>query len=529
DDGRFGDNPNRMQKYYQLQVILQPDPGDPQQLYLDSLAAIGIDARRHDIRFVEDNWASPVLGAWGLGWEVWIDGQEVAQFTYFQQAGGINLDPVAVEITYGFERMAAALQAKNSVWDLDYGLGISYGDVLLREEIEHCEYYFNLANVDALHDVYDIYEREAYRCIEAGLVIPAHDYNLKCSHLFNVLDTRGAIGVTERAEYFRRMRNMARDISQLYVKQREEMDHPFLKVWPLPEPAPPPAPENRPHPTTARDFVLEIGTEELPVTDLSDALEQLRKAVPAMLAELRLSFASVNVQGTPRRLAVMVKGLAPRQPDLESVVKGPPAERAFDADGNPTKAAEGFARGRGVAVTDLQVVEEGDKRYVAAVVREDGRNAVDVLAEALPELIAGIKFNRSIRWNQTNISFSRPLRWLLALFGDVIVPFSYADVYSGRVTVGIRPYGSPQLSVAEAEAYAGVMSANKIMLDVAARRDHIFARSAELAAEVGGTIPADPDLLEEVTNLVEMPTPFRGQFEERFLALPAEALVAVMR
>ena len=528
DDGRFGDNPNRMQKFYQLQVILQPDPGDPQQLYLDSLAAIGIDVRRHDIRFVEDNWASPVLGAWGLGWEVWLDGQEVAQFTYFQQAGGINLDPVAVEITYGFERMATVLQGKNSVWDLNYGLGITYADVLLREEIEHCEYYFNLADVDALHQVFDTYEREAHRCVEAGLVIPAHDYNLKCSQLFNILDTRGAIGVTERADYFRRMRNMARDISQLYVTQREEMGHPFLQIWPVAEPAGAPEPEDRSHPTDARTFVLEIGVEELPVTDLGDALGQLEKSIPAMLDDARLTYGAVDIQGTPRRLTATVTGLAHRQPDLESVVKGPPAERAFDADGNPTKAAQGFARGKGVDVSALEVVEEGDKRYVAAVVREVGRNAADVLSEALPALVGGIKFNRSIRWNQSNVSFSRPLRWLLALFGDVVVPFSYADVHSGRTTVGLRPYGSPKLEVAAAESYAAVIAEAGIELSVAARRELIARRSAELAAEVGGVIPDDPALLEEVTNLVEMPTPFRGQFEAQFLALPSEALVAVM-
>ncbi|WP_374685865.1 glycine--tRNA ligase subunit alpha, partial [Promineifilum sp.] len=196
DDGRFGDNPNRMQQHYQLQVILKPDPGDPIELYLKSLEAIGISQREHDIRFVEDNWQSPALGAWGLGWEVWLDGQEITQFTYFQQAGGVDLDPVSVEITYGLDRIALALQGKDSVWEMDYGAGVGYGDALLQSEIEHCQYYFNVADVDALKMIYETYEREAYRCLEHGLVAPAHDYNLKCSQLFNVLDTRGAIGVT---------------------------------------------------------------------------------------------------------------------------------------------------------------------------------------------------------------------------------------------------------------------------------------------------------------------------------------------
>ena len=232
DDGRFGENPNRMQMHHQLQVILKPDPGDPQERYLQSLEAIGIDPRQHDIRFVEDNWESPALGAWGLGWEVWLDGQEITQFTYFQQAGGQPLEPVSVEITYGLDRIALALQGLESVWSMEYGAGIPYGDLLLASEIEHCRYYFEVADVEALKAVYDTYEREARRCVEARLVFPAHDYNLKCSHLFNVLDTRGAIGVTERANYFRRMRNVTRDVSMLYVAQRQAQDYPLLASWP---------------------------------------------------------------------------------------------------------------------------------------------------------------------------------------------------------------------------------------------------------------------------------------------------------
>ena len=191
DDGRFGENPNRMQKYFQYQVILKPDPGNPQELYLASLAALGIKAREHDIRFVEDNWESPALGAWGLGWEVWLDGQEITQFTYFQQAGGMTLDPVSVEITYGIERIVLALQGVESAWDIDWLDGISYGDVMFNDEVEHCRYYFDVADVDALKTVYDTYEREYARALEGDALISAYDYVLKCSHLFNVLDTRG--------------------------------------------------------------------------------------------------------------------------------------------------------------------------------------------------------------------------------------------------------------------------------------------------------------------------------------------------
>ena len=310
DDGRFGDNPNRMQMHHQLQVILKPDPGNPQELYLQSLEAIGIDPRQHDIRFVEDNWESPALGAWGLGWEVWLDGQEITQFTYFQQAGGQSLDPVSVEITYGLDRIALALQGLESVWSMEYGAGIPYGDLLLASEIEHCRYYFEVADVEALKAVYDTYEREAKRCLEASLVIPAHDYNLKCSHLFNVLDTRGAIGVTERANYFRRMRNVARDVSALYIAQRQEQDYPLLHRGLGQEPTTDvPAQTSEavfastgPQPLDrgpGQAFVLEIGSEELPAADLTAALTQLCTAMPALLTELRLDYDTVEITGRP--------------------------------------------------------------------------------------------------------------------------------------------------------------------------------------------------------------------------------------
>ena len=205
---------------------------------------------------------SPALGAWGLGWEVWLDGQEITQFTYFQQAGSLNLSPVCVEITYGLERIILALQDKDSVWEMDYNDRIQYKDVFLQSEIEHCEYYFNVADVDGLKKVYETYEAESARCIEAGLVVPAHDYNLKCSHLFNILDTRGAIGVTERANYFKRMRTIARQISQGYVDQREKMGHPLLdEAWSLTSAVPIPPVETAVSQTGPQTFVLEMASK----------------------------------------------------------------------------------------------------------------------------------------------------------------------------------------------------------------------------------------------------------------------------
>jgi glycyl-tRNA synthetase alpha chain len=228
-DGRYGENPNRLQHYYQFQVILKPSPDNIQELYLESLAAIGIDAKAHDIRFVEDDWESPTLGAWGLGWEVWLNGMEVTQFTYFQQVGGIDLKPVSVEITYGLERISMYLQEKESVYDLMWNDTITYGHIFHQNEVEMSKYNFELSNVDMLLDLFNKFEAECLNLCEEGLPWPAYDCCLKCSHSFNMLDARGAISITERATYIGRVRNLASRIARLYADQREEMGYPMLK------------------------------------------------------------------------------------------------------------------------------------------------------------------------------------------------------------------------------------------------------------------------------------------------------------
>ncbi len=227
-DGRYGDNPNRLQHYYQYQVALKPSPPDIQQLYLDSLVALGIDPRAHDIRFVEDDWESPTLGAWGLGWEVWLDGMEVTQFTYFQEVGSLTCRPVLGEITYGLERLAMYLQGVESVYDLVWAPGVSYGNVYHQNEVEQSRYNFELSDADMLFRHFSEYESEAKRLIAEQCVLPAYEMVLKCSHSFNLLDARGAISVTERATYIGRVRTLARAIAQAYFESRERLGFPML-------------------------------------------------------------------------------------------------------------------------------------------------------------------------------------------------------------------------------------------------------------------------------------------------------------
>ncbi|MCK2096384.1 glycine--tRNA ligase subunit alpha [Thauera aromatica] len=234
-DGRYGENPNRLQHYYQFQVVLKPSPLDIQELYLDSLRALGIDTGAHDIRFVEDDWENPTLGAWGLGWEVWLDGMEVTQFTYFQQVGGLDCRPVLGEITYGIERLAMYLQGVENVYDLVWSVGpdgraVTYGDVYHQNEVEQSTFNFEHSNVDFLFSLFTSYESEAKRIMEVGLALPAYEMVLKAAHTFNLLDARGAISVTERAAYIGRIRNLSRAVAQAYFESREALGFPMLNA-----------------------------------------------------------------------------------------------------------------------------------------------------------------------------------------------------------------------------------------------------------------------------------------------------------
>ena len=537
DDGRYGDNPYRMQQHYQFQVILKPDPGNPQELYLQSLQTLGIDPQEHDIRFVEDNWVSPALGAWGLGWEVWLDGQEITQFTYFQQAGGINLEPVSVEITYGLERIAMALQGNYNFRNIQWSPDFTYGDVNYQAEREHSLYYFEEADIDRLREMYDLFEKEADLALNKGLVLPAHDYILKCSHTFNVLDTRGAVGVTERQALFGRMRDLSRRTAEAYVAQREELGFPWLKKPTIrgekvQELSSAEEQMNLPSavdlPETA-DLLVEIGTEELPAADLEEALSHLKEAVPEMINSLRLSFDELVVLGTPRRLAVHIHALSSRQEDLTLELKGPPADRSFDKDGSPTSAAIGFARSKGLEIKDLtkKIIDGGE--YLVAEVHEKGQSISDILPEKLTELIAGIHFTKSMRWNESGAVFSRPIRWLVGLYDSSEMMFDYAGLTAGRTTRGLRFSSAEKYSLKDVNDYFSFLSSQGIISDINVRMGVINKQVAKLLSSVKASTDIDKNLLSEVNNLVEAPTALLGNFDRSHLELPPEVLVGVMK
>ncbi len=529
DDGRYGENPNRFQLHTQFQVILKPDTGDPQELYLESLKALGIDPRQHDIRFVEDNWEQPAISAWGLGWEVWLDGQEITQFTYFQQMGGVTLNPVSVEITYGLERILIALNNAKAIWDEEYGAGVTYGEIRRREEFEHSKYYYEIADVERARQMYDLFSAEADACLAhaPALLVPAHDYVLKSSHTFNILDARGAISVAERQAFFRRIRELAKRVAEGYAEQRKEAEYPLLKESQKSKVKGQSLPATFDlRPST---FILEIGAEELPASDVDSAHAYLLTRIPQLLDELYLTHGNIRIFGTPRRLAITVDSVSPTQPDREEVVKGPPADKAFDQNGIASPAGMGFAKKNNVDTKDLEVREEGGGKYVFAVVKQKGRPTPEVLAEALPKLIAEIKFEKSMRWNDSGVSFSRPIRWFVAMLGDAVIPFEYAGVVSSNISRGLRPYDSPEIKIPSADKYFDIIRQAGIILDKEERKASIVEQVNQAASLVGGEALIEDGLLNEVANLVEMPTAVMGGFNEEFLQLPRDVLISVMK
>ncbi|HNO31807.1 MAG TPA: glycine--tRNA ligase subunit beta, partial [Anaerolineales bacterium] len=433
-----------------------------------------------------------------------------------------------VEITYGLERILIALNNAKGIWNEDYGAGVTYGEIFRREEYEHSKYYYEVADIDRARAMYDLYSAEADACLAQGLLVPAHDYVLKSSHTFNILDARGAISVAERQAFFRRIRELARKVAEGYEEQRKELEYPLLKETSS-KVTGSQVSTFKPSNLQPSTFLLEIGVEELPASDVDVAYAAVSTRVPTLLKELNLTHGDIRFFTTPRRIVVSIDSLSPNQPDREDLVKGPPADKAFDKDGKPTQAALGFAKKNNLDPATLEAREIDGGKYVAAVVKQKGRPTPEVLMDALPKLVESIKFEKSMRWNDSGIAFSRPIRWYVALLGDMVIPFEYAGVTSGNISRGLRPYGSPDITIPSADKYFDVIREAGILLDKEERKASIVAQVNEAAHLVGGQAIIEEGLLNEVVNLIEMPTAVMGGFNEEFLALPRDVLISVMK
>ena len=545
-DGRYAENPFRLGAYYQYQVILKPAPENVLPLYLKSLYHLGISPRKNDIRFVEDDWESPTLGASGLGWEVWWNGAEVTQFTYFQQMGSIDLDPICAEITYGLERIALYLQDVDNFFDIRWNEHLNYGDVYRQSEVEYSTYNFEHANVDMLFDLFSTYEKETHACLDAGLVLPATDHVLKCSHTFNMLDARGVISVTERVSYIERVRRLAQRIARAYVTQREEMEHPLMGRFGTESTSTAPnlttvgAVSNRTETavsTETAEFLFEIGTEEIPASYVPPVLEQLSEIATNSLTTHRIPFGKIQTFGTPRRITLSIKDVQVLQESQETEVTGPPKSIAYDENGEPTKTAIGFAKAQGVELSDLRIVETERGEYIAVTKFEKGIQTHELLETLLPEWIEALRFPKSMRWETKSeeprafARFARPIRWLVALLGDAVVNCIYGATHAGRITYGHRSLHPDPITLvsADLDTYIQELHAADVVVCPNERRDTI-EKQVRTVLDTEECLPKlDEELLDTVNYLVENPQPIVGNFSESHLEIPTEVLITAMK
>lgn len=541
-DARYGENPNRVQLFHQYQVIIKPSPPDIQHTYLESLKSLGFDLKKHDMRFVHDDWESPTLGAWGLGWEVWCDGMEVTQFTYFQAIGSLPLKPISVEITYGLERLAMFIQNKQSIFDVKWNEELTFRDIAHRSEIEWSMYNFEHASTQMWLSHFEDYEKEAKQLITKHLPIPAYDFVLKASHAFNMLDARGAISVTERTGYIARIRDLARLVATEYISSREVLGFPLLaskkkakaaKSISLLKSSPKFSPDKK------QDFLLEIGSEQLPAAFVPIGCQNLEKHMRKLLADHEIPFDALKVFGTPQRLAILISGLVEGTRPKETLKKGPAIDAAFDAKGALTAQGEGFFKSLGLEHVFLESIRKGKSKnllidivknteYLFVRMSESGKSTFTLLAENCPKLIDTLEFPKKMRWGDLDIHYARPIHWIVALFGDKIIPFQYGDILSNRFSFGHAQLNPKKILLKTAKNYVNDLKKHRVLADIEEREHSILKQIKTIEKKVKGSVLEQEKILSQVVHLTEWPHLTHAVFDEAFLRIPKEVLICEM-
>ena len=543
-DGRYGTNPNRVQHYFQYQVMLKPAPENILDLYLHSLEAIGFSLNEHDIRFVHDDWEAPSQGAWGLGWEVWMDGMEVTQFTYFQAVGGLEAERITGEITYGLERLAMYLQKVDSFFDLQWNEQVTYGDLYFRNEVEWSQYNFEESSIDLWQTLFQRAEQEAKQLILKKLPIPAYDFVVKAAHAFNLLDARGAISVTERTGIIARIRDLSKQVAELYLSSRKEQGYPLMERFPDSKPHFPVLPPLSPvllasDKNQTEDFLLEIGLEELPASFVPIGMEGLGRTFRRFFEEHCISFRDLKLYATPRRLTLFVEQVHLWSSPKSSEKKGPPLSQCFRSDGVLLPAGEGFFRGLHIEPITLSEIQSGKHPLVSIRSIKDvpylfGRTTpvaeatARLLQEALPRLILSLEFPKKMRWGDEEVSFARPIRWLVALLGREVLPFQIGRVTSGSETFGHRQLSPGALHIPHPREYLPLLRNAQVLADPEERRALVLQQLYHLEQEEGVEIIEKERVLPQVLHLVEKPFIAIAPFDSQFLAIPQEVLVSEM-
>ena len=539
-DGRYGENPNRMQLFHQFQVILKPSPSNVLQMYLESLEALGLDLSKHDIRFVHDDWESPTLGAWGLGWEVWCDGMEITQFTYFQAIGSLPLKPVSAEITYGLERLAMYIQNKDSFYDMQWNDELTFKDVAHRSEVEWSTYNFEEASTEMWMRHFEDFEKEAKTLIARHLPLPAYDFVMKASHAFNMLNARGVISVTERTGYIARIRDLSRLIAMEYVATREKLGFPLLaKEKPQPQPKMPAVKTPSFDPKKRQDFLLEIGSEQLPATFVPIGCTNLEKAIRRLFQDHSLAFEEIKIFGTPQRLAILVKGLIEGTEEKKTVKKGPAIASAFDASGKPTPQGQGFLKSLGSTDITLDALRKGQIKnlsidtinnveYLFATHHEPSQSTFSLLANTLSSLILNLEFPKKMTWGNLDITYARPIHWIVALFGDTVIPLQVGDVISDRFSFGHAQLDPKKFTLNAPKDYCEDLKKHYVLASTEERKQSILKQLKELETKLGGGALETHKVIPQVLNLVEWPQLTSATFDPAFLRAPKEVLISEM-
>ena len=572
-DGRYGENPNRLQRYYQFQVVLKPSPDDIQDQYMNSLSELGIALDENDVRFVKDDWESPTLGAWGRGWEVQLNGMEISQFTYFQQAGGLECRPVLGEITYGVERLAMILQEVDNVFDLAWrGEGtdrISYGDLFHRNEVEQSRYNFDEADTTWLIEQFDRLESECDRLMEKELLLPAYEQLALCSHTFNLLDARHAISVTERQKYILRIRTRAQKIAQAQYAAREALGFPLsTRAIEIHSAYPRPDAENRAgavcgargaglsvgaEGSDAHTVLFELGMEELPSDSLQSfwrALHRvtIQKFVDAGLVDPELQrkgLRAVPELYTGRRLALKIPNVRSETAAKKETRRGPALKSAFDEQGQPTKALLGFARGceagdeqieRWRAGKDCERTEKG--AWVKSTRTVSPRPVKEVLPEIFEQAVAEVSLDVRMRWGMGDYEFARPVRWIVLLYGKDVVEGRIMGLSFGQKSRGHRSLGSREISMLDEDGsckdYRKELKNHCVLVKVEDRYvEHDRQIEEKLHAECGkgfriAANPTNARLRERNIASAEWPRAVVGSFDEHFLELPEDVVETVL-
>ena len=526
-DGRYGDNPNRLQHYYQYQVLLKPSPANMQELYLASLKALGIDFSEHDVRFIEDDWESPTLGAWGLGWEVWLNGMEVTQYTYFQQVGGLPCRPVSGELTYGLERLAMYLQGVDNVYDLTWSQQqehrLSYGDIFLQNEQQQSAYNFDHANIKQLQQQFAQCEQHCQALIKANLPLPAYEQVITASHYFNLLDARRAISVTERQRFIFRVRQLAAQVAQAYYHSREQLQFPLGNITVKPAQTigtPSITANDKTTHVDIADWLFELGCEELPSKVIRSLTAQLPLLISKTLHKENLNFVDIRIYSSPRRLAFIVSGLGMRQTNQQHLRKGPQISA-------PDKAVIGFAKSCGVDVAQLQQHNIDGKDYFVFQQQQTAQATADLIPNLVPAILNALNLPKSMHWGDASYTFCRPVRWLTCVFGKQNIAVQAFGLTATGQSFGHRFLSEAGVNV-NASNYLELLQQHHVIADRQQRQQMIIDQVQNLAQQQQASIHINPNLLEEVTDLTEQPFAILGQFPQTFLQLPKECLISTL-